>query len=64
MTARHVMRLTRKPGQEVVLTIDGMLARYVTGKFTPDPTGVVSCGFTCHTRVAAKDYIFTAYGTR
>jgi hypothetical protein len=35
-----------------------------TGKFTPDPTGVVSCGFTCHTRVAAKDYIFTAYGTR
>ena len=32
--------------------------------FKPDPTGVVSCGFTCHTRVAAKDYIFTAYGKR
>ena len=32
--------------------------------FKPDPTGVVSCGFTCHTRVAVKDYIFTAYGTR
>jgi len=41
MTARHVMRLTRKPGQEVVLTIDGMLARYVTGKFTPDMITVV-----------------------
>jgi Cytochrome P460 len=32
--------------------------------FKPDPTGTVSCGFTCHTRVAAKDYIFTAYGKR
>ncbi len=32
--------------------------------FKPDPTGVVSCGFTCHSRVAAKDYIFTAYGKR
>ena len=32
--------------------------------FKPDATGVVSCGFTCHTRVAAKDYIFTAYGKR
>ena len=32
--------------------------------FKPDPTGMVSCGFTCHTRVAAKDYIFTAYGKR
>jgi hypothetical protein len=32
--------------------------------FKPDPTGVVTCGFTCHTRVAAKDYIFTAYGKR
>jgi hypothetical protein len=32
--------------------------------YKPDPTGVVTCGFTCHTRVAAKDYIFTAYGTR
>ena len=33
-------------------------------KFTPNPTGTVSCGFTCHTRVAAKDYIFTGYGKR
>jgi hypothetical protein len=32
--------------------------------FKPDPTGVVNCGFACHTRVAAKDYIFTAYGQR
>ena len=32
--------------------------------FKPDPTGVVSCGFACHTRVAAKDYIFTAYAKR
>ena len=24
----------------------------------------VTCGFTCHTRVAAKVYIFTAYGKR
>lgn len=32
--------------------------------FKPDPTGVVTCGFTCHSRVAAKDYIFTAYGER
>ena len=32
--------------------------------FKPDPTGVVGCGFACHTRVAAKDYIFTAYGKR
>lgn len=32
--------------------------------FKPNPTGVVTCGFTCHTRVAAKDYIFTAYGKR
>ena len=35
-----------------------------SGTFKPDPTGVVSCGFACHTRVAAKDYIFTAYGKR
>jgi len=35
-----------------------------SGTFKPDATGVVSCGFTCHTRVAAKDYIFTAYGER
>jgi hypothetical protein len=32
--------------------------------FKPDATGVVNCGFACHTRVAAKDYIFTAYGKR
>src|SRR5271163_4665213 len=32
--------------------------------FKPDPTGVVSCGFACHTGVASKDYIFTAYGKR
>jgi len=32
--------------------------------FKPDPTGVVSCGFACHSGVAAKDYIFTAYGVR
>src|SRR5579871_2128261 len=35
-----------------------------TGNFKPDPTGTVSCGFACHTGVAAKDYISTAYGTR
>ena len=33
-------------------------------KFTPDPTGVVNCGFACHTIVAKKDYIFTEYGKR
>jgi len=33
-------------------------------KFTPSPTGTVNCGFMCHSRVAAKDYIFTAYGKR
>ena len=32
--------------------------------YKPDPTGVVSCGFTCHSKVAEKDYIFTAYGKR
>jgi hypothetical protein len=36
----------------------------VSDKFTPDATGVVNCGFTCHTIVAKKDYIFTAYGKR
>jgi Cytochrome P460 len=30
-----------------------------SGMFTPEPNGA-SCGFQCHTRVAAKDYIFTA----
>ena len=32
--------------------------------FKPNATGTVTCGFTCHTRVAAKDYIFTGYGKR
>ena len=32
--------------------------------FKPNATGVVTCGFACHSRVAAKDYIFTAYGKR
>jgi hypothetical protein len=32
--------------------------------FKPNATGVVNCGFACHTRVADKDYIFTAYGKR
>jgi Cytochrome P460 len=32
--------------------------------FKPNPTGVVNCGFACHTRVAAKDYIFTGYPAR
>jgi len=35
-----------------------------SGTFKPDPSGVVNCGFACHTKVAAKDYIFTAYGKR
>jgi hypothetical protein len=33
-------------------------------KFTPNATGVVNCGFACHTIVAKKDYIFTEYGKR
>src|SRR5262245_59604447 len=32
--------------------------------FTPNKTGTVNCGFACHSIVAKKDYIFTAYGTR
>jgi hypothetical protein len=32
--------------------------------FAPNKTGVVDCGFVCHTRVEKKDYIFTAYGKR
>jgi len=32
--------------------------------FKADKTGTVTCGFACHTGVAAKDYIFTAYGKR
>ena len=33
-------------------------------KFTPNATGVINCGYACHTRVAKKDYIFTEYGKR
>ena len=33
-------------------------------KFAPNATGTVNCGFACHTIVASKDYIFTAYGKR
>jgi hypothetical protein len=33
-------------------------------RFAPNKTGTIDCGFACHTRVAAKDYIFTAYGKR
>jgi cytochrome P460 len=32
--------------------------------YAPDKTGTVNCGFACHTIVAKKDYIFTAYGKR
>ena len=32
--------------------------------FTPNATGVVNCGYACHTLVAKKDYIFTEYGKR
>jgi len=32
--------------------------------FKPNKTGVVNCGFACHTKVMAEDYIFTAYGKR
>jgi hypothetical protein len=31
--------------------------------FTPDGSGA-DCGFSCHTIVKAKDYVFTAYGKR
>lgn len=31
--------------------------------FTPDGKGA-SCGFACHTRVKAKDYVFTEFGKR
>jgi hypothetical protein len=34
-----------------------------SGGFTPEGTGS-DCGHACHTIVKAKDYIFTAYGTR
>jgi Cytochrome P460 len=34
-------------------------------KFTPNAkTGVVNCGYACHTIVAKKDYIFTPYAKR
>src|ERR1700722_9704563 len=33
-------------------------------EFKPDVNGTVGCGFTCHTIVAKKDYIFTEYGKR
>jgi hypothetical protein len=33
-------------------------------RFAPNKTGTINCGYACHTRVAAKDYIFTAYGKR
>ena len=32
--------------------------------FKANATGTVDCGFACHTKVAAKDYIFTAYVKR
>jgi hypothetical protein len=32
--------------------------------FKPNATGVVNCGFACHSGVAAEDYIFTLYGKR
>jgi hypothetical protein len=35
-----------------------------TSTYAPDKTGTITCGFACHTAVAKKDYIFTAYGTR
>jgi hypothetical protein len=31
--------------------------------FTPEGTGA-NCGYSCHTMVANKDYVFTAYGKR
>jgi hypothetical protein len=35
-----------------------------SGTFKPNATGTVTCAFACHTRVAAKDYVFTAYAVR
>ena len=32
--------------------------------FTPNTTGIVNCGFACHTAVASKDYIFHPYQKR
>ncbi len=34
-----------------------------TDAFAPEGTGA-NCGYACHTIVAAKDYVFTAYGKR
>lgn len=34
-----------------------------SGSFKPSVTGA-ACGYTCHTRVSATDYIFTAYPPR
>jgi hypothetical protein len=35
----------------------------VSDTFTPEGTGS-DCGYSCHTIVAKKDYVFTAYGKR
>ena len=35
-----------------------------TDTYAPDATGTVNCGFTCHTIVASKDYIFHSYQKR
>ena len=35
-----------------------------TDTFVPNKTGVVDCGYACHTIVKEKDYIFTTYGKR
>jgi hypothetical protein len=40
------------------------MRRITCTRLSEAKTGVVDCGFTCHTRVAKKDYIFTAYGRR
>jgi hypothetical protein len=32
--------------------------------FAPDASGTVNCGFTCHTIVASRDYIFHSYQKR
>jgi len=34
-----------------------------SNRFTPEGTGA-KCGLACHTSVKAKDYVFTAFGTR
>jgi hypothetical protein len=31
---------------------------------TPPQGNDAKCGFACHTRVKAKDYVFTEYGKR